>query len=205
LKKTAPRRTKASDSDVIWAATHRLPVQALLLKLYRLTRTPRAREIPARASVLSFAVGAAFSLWRAVLLLHDGQEQGTIDEAEGEFLQCLVQDNAIGYYQEQKTFAWTGRYYLNSAMLRLAKLDAARLRRAGFPAVPGIEAVREYVETAYDARAKADLRAAWLVAFKFTEKVCAALKRSATAPNKRMQLTKRGTLAGARAPRAARH
>lgn len=76
-------------------------------------------------------VGAAFSLWRAVFLCHDGNELNErLEPNAKKFLRRVIIRNTIGFNDDMDARAWTGGYYINNALFRLGLRTTARPKHA---------------------------------------------------------------------------
>lgn len=73
-------------------------------------------------------VGAAFSLWRSAFLREGDSNWDKAGAHAYAALEFLLKDNAFGYQQEKRCFAWLVSLYLNNAEYRVA-LAATRMRR----------------------------------------------------------------------------
>ncbi len=72
------------------------------------------------------ALGAAFSLWRAVFLLVKKEQQDDaidkLDSAAKRFLEQIIRTNAIGFNDDLKLRAWSSTYYVDNARYRIIEL-----------------------------------------------------------------------------------
>jgi hypothetical protein len=114
----------ASTEDLTWLVEQRSKNQTFLLDLCTFGKTNEEHLIQDSDSrtAFQFLVGAAFSLWRAVFLAESETDSKVLLDQSTKFLETLVADNAIGYYQDKSMKAWTAGYYLNNAYFRLAEV-----------------------------------------------------------------------------------
>jgi hypothetical protein len=111
-------------SDREWLVDRRNKIQTLLLDL--LSRFPSPTILPTlTARSWQVALGAAFSLWRAVFLMLPETAArtlaGPLPDAKT-FLEKLIDSNAIGFSDEKMSSVWASGYYLNNASFRIEKL-----------------------------------------------------------------------------------
>jgi len=121
----------ANLSGLEFRVAARNEIQSFLLKLFR-----EMQKTSSRVSVehmnLQLALGAAFSLWRAVFLMplpdveHDPETKGLNAQR---FLETVVETNAISFTDDRKHREWIAGYYLNNARYRLAELGGASVER----------------------------------------------------------------------------
>jgi len=105
----------APDTDLRWLVDRRNTIQSLLLRLLEIKPQPTRGE-------WQFLVGAAFSLWRAVFLVHEEDVDGgdnIVEETTEKLLRRVIETNAIGFNDDRTLHAWSGGYYVNNAFLRL--------------------------------------------------------------------------------------
>lgn len=120
-----------------WLVAARSHIQSLLLLMHQ-----RWDELPAGRRHL--ALGAMFSLWRAVFLLAEREIEEPIDPRTGgslhslklrnehfdpaaqEFLLKLIRHNAINFSDDLKFASWTASYYISDATLRIKELGSRR-------------------------------------------------------------------------------
>lgn len=69
-------------------------------------------------------VAIAFSLWRAAFLADKASERGEVFKAGRDFLEKVIEDNAIGFTQDKNSRAWTFNYYTRNARSALEHLHA---------------------------------------------------------------------------------
>jgi hypothetical protein len=105
------------DGGLEWLVDARNKCQTLMLRLYRnWTTLPSFRR--------QAAVGAVFSLWRAVFLLIREHDQSIThaDEAAQKFLARVIRRNTIGFSDDLTMRSWSGVYYVENAMFRVSQL-----------------------------------------------------------------------------------
>lgn len=114
-----------NSNDKDWLVESRSRIQCLLLELYKFLKDNRGKLVQRKfeRSVFGLLVGTAFSLWRAAFLVSQADRDwpNILKQAE-DFLDILVEDNAINYPQDKKTRNWTVGYYLNNARYRLVRV-----------------------------------------------------------------------------------
>lgn len=72
--------------------------------------------------VFHLLLGANFSLWRAAPLIKtDARSMDEVDKNAFDFLEKLIEDNAINYTQDKAMSSWSEGYYLNNARYRLLR------------------------------------------------------------------------------------
>jgi hypothetical protein len=104
-----------------WLVDARNNSQSLMLRLLQ-------RWDHLDANKRRVALGAAFSLWRAVfLLVKRGQDEPPIDmvdKAAKQFLEKVIRTNAIGFSDDlsNRNRAWSSSYYVENAMYRITAL-----------------------------------------------------------------------------------
>jgi hypothetical protein len=67
-------------------------------------------------------VAVTFSLWRAVFLADATSDWDSVLADAATFLEKLVRDNSIGYFDDWNNRSWSFVYYLNNARFRLKEL-----------------------------------------------------------------------------------
>jgi hypothetical protein len=142
-----------------WLVERRSEVQGLLLELHTFLQMHRGtldkNELDRAAAEL--LVGAAFSLWRAVVLFDAHRDiQIVLDDAE-DFLDKLLRDNMVDYEREHRMKPWTVGYYLNNARFRL---DAV-VNKIG----PDLDMFREFRALHEAGMTHAEARDSWQVLF----------------------------------------
>jgi hypothetical protein len=101
-----------------WLVNARNNMQSLLLRLFQ-------RWDSLSSTQRHTALGAAFSLWRAVFLLVRRAENESLDRADiaaKAFLERVTRTNAIGFADDLRNRSWTGAYYVENAMHRITEL-----------------------------------------------------------------------------------
>lgn len=94
-----------NSNDKDWLVESRSRIQCLLLELYKFLKDNRGKLVQRKfeRSVFGLLVGTAFSLWRAAFLVSQADRDwpNILKQAE-DFLDILVEDNAINYPQDKK-------------------------------------------------------------------------------------------------------
>ncbi len=67
-------------------------------------------------------VGAVFSLWRAVPLVHTSHEPENIVDSSARYLERVVRHNAITYGDDDAQRPWAFGYYMGNARYRLSEV-----------------------------------------------------------------------------------
>lgn len=118
------KKEKAEIEHLEWLVARRSEIQSLALRLLILRKDRRfATKRAAQGSgTLDLMIGVVYSLWRAVFLAHAKREGKNIPDGAMNFLQTLIEDNAIGYAQEQKHRNWTVGFYVNNAKYRFREI-----------------------------------------------------------------------------------
>lgn len=117
--------------DLIWLVASRNEIQSLLLELYnqRPEVDPRNGGFnEQRLKQWNLLVGVAFSLWRAVFLVVDADDEGRDPTKVGTnaqtFLLKVIKANSITFGDDVSTHGWSSGYYLNNARYRIKSLLA---------------------------------------------------------------------------------
>lgn len=135
-----------------WLIESRSKSQSLLLDLYAFLTDKQSRleNEDFERSVFGLLVGAAFSLWRAVFLVGADRKWTSVLEKAKDFLEIVIEDNAINYPQDKKTRSWTVGYYLNNARYRVARVSrkyAAHDIYRHLPSMTQLEALEDIHES----------------------------------------------------------
>jgi hypothetical protein len=81
---------------------------------------------PKRLQYWHWLVGTGFSLWRAVFLVLEADEEGRDAQHVGknaeQFLLKVIRANSITFGDDVVTHAWSSGYYLNNARYRVKRL-----------------------------------------------------------------------------------
>lgn len=123
-----PNITQRHLEHLQWLVKNRNRAQYTLLSLYKfIEKKSKDKELIGNKLFRQFAglmAGAGFSLWRAIFLIHENEEEEKINiqHHEMEFLRTIIRDNAIGYRQDAACNLWTSRYYINNAAFRLVSI-----------------------------------------------------------------------------------
>jgi hypothetical protein len=83
-------------------------------------------------SIVTLCIGATFSLWRAVPLVHERKSPVANVKVGREYLDEIVNHNAITYGVDTRSRDWAFGYYLNNARFRIAEICSERFSRS-FP------------------------------------------------------------------------
>ncbi len=111
-----------------WLVAARKDCQSLLLRLLKQWETlPTFRR--------DEALGAAFSLWRAVFLLirEPAQEQAvqSVDSHAKKLLEKLIRTNTISFGDDLGSRRWSSNYYVENAVSRIKKLTGHEFEAYG--------------------------------------------------------------------------
>ena len=103
-----------------WLVAARNEIQELLLLLH-----DKWDSIPPNDR--QWALGAAFSLWRAVFLIYSETAQRSLrepalDQHARKYLLKVIETNAIGFGDDRDARSWTGGYYVNDAIFRVREI-----------------------------------------------------------------------------------
>jgi hypothetical protein len=138
---------------------NRMLVQAIALELLKLIRGREdfiANHVIHRRIVM-LCVGAAFSLWRAVPLVHVNRRPLDNVLASGDYLEQIVRHNSITHKDDDKSRAWSFGFYLSNARYRIKEICSDEICREwpeGRRALESLglrEAVTEQRQMNYDA------------------------------------------------------
>jgi hypothetical protein len=169
----------ASQDNLAWLVEQRSENQALLLDLCTFGREKSQQLVQSESArtIFHLLVGAAFSLWRAVFLAERETDPKVLLDQSQTFLETLVADNAIGYYQDKKMQAWSAGYYLNNAYFRLAEVIEV-LNREGITLHAGSvpEEFKQFEECDRRGMVSNDRRRAWEVGHAAAAKALALLQ-----------------------------
>jgi|GEM_PF-1873136 len=106
-----------------WVVQSRHSNQLCALKLlslfYEHEERWKTKKLSRAAQDLS---AVAFSLWRAAFLAEKSGRRASVFEHGKTFLERVVEDNAISYPQDKKSFEWTFNYYTRNARSSLTIL-----------------------------------------------------------------------------------
>jgi hypothetical protein len=125
----AKAKAKAKKNSIVdnlnWLVKHRSHNQETSLALFKALSEHSVR-LKGNAILAGPGVtltGASFSLWRAVFLADNTDQDVHRFEDAFKFLEVLISNNAISYAQDRKSREWTFHYYLNNARFRLEILQ----------------------------------------------------------------------------------
>jgi hypothetical protein len=110
-----------------WAIDSRARNQKCCFRLLGLFETYsdkwQARRYSQEAQDL---LAVAFSLWRAAFLADKTGKRSEVFADAREFLEKIIEDNAISYPQDRKSKEWTFNYYTRNARYALQHLHGLR-------------------------------------------------------------------------------
>jgi hypothetical protein len=103
-----------------WLVEARNEIQGLMFRLHQ-------RWDVLDESARQFALGAAFSLWRAVFLIADHDVERRLDNPDLDahakrFLERVIRTNAINFVDDLRFQEWSSGYYVNNARYRVTEL-----------------------------------------------------------------------------------
>lgn len=102
-----------------WVIDRRSKVQMMLLRLYKLVRTPAPAEDQAyRDRLIDDFIAAAFSLWRAIFLVDQARDAKSVQQAHERFLRTVISTNTVTFSDDRNTSSWSATYYLENASHR---------------------------------------------------------------------------------------
>src|ERR1700733_7920587 len=106
-----------------WAVNSRARNQSCAVQLLTLFRQHEARwKTKKWSGAAQDLLSVSFSLWRAAFLADKtGQRSEVLDDAI-EFLENIIEDNAISYPQDKRSKEWTFNYYTRNARAALENL-----------------------------------------------------------------------------------
>lgn len=105
--------------DFDWLVEHRCNVQQLALRLYRLGEQPIVANHKDLLHTYTLFVGTMFSLWRSVFLALDKRTPEEMRTNAHMMLGIVIETNAIGFPQDQRTQQFTAGYYNSNSWYRL--------------------------------------------------------------------------------------
>lgn len=106
-----------------WAILARNSNQRTCLRLLRLfDRYPNLWKSKVRAAAAQDLVSVGFSLWRAAFLAEKTGLRSEVFSHGRNFLEQMIEDNAIAYFQDKKSREWTFNYYTRNAKSALQRL-----------------------------------------------------------------------------------
>jgi hypothetical protein len=106
-----------------WAVNSRAKNQQCAIRLLILFREHEARwKTKKWSGAAQDLLSVSFSLWRSAFLADKtGQRSEVFDDAT-EFLENIIEDNAISYPQDKRSKEWTFNYYTRNARAALENL-----------------------------------------------------------------------------------
>jgi hypothetical protein len=111
--------------DLDWLVAARNEIQSLMLDLYKQRAIALSATDRTQSRRWQLGIGAAFSLWRAVLLVNpEDVDRRVIVTAEesAAFLHKIITTNPVAFGDENNRRELTGWYYMNNARFRLSEL-----------------------------------------------------------------------------------
>lgn len=106
---------EVTDERLRWLIVSRSRIQQLSARVLFLLKA----ESTSNVHNLGLAVGACFSLWRAVFLAdHESSHEDTI-EAGIEYLEKVIRLNTITFSDDISMRGWAFGFYLNNARFRI--------------------------------------------------------------------------------------
>jgi hypothetical protein len=104
-----------------WLVKRRSEIQELVLEIHTFS-CQNPKTVKDNWAQFSLFLGTGFSLWRAVFYSdHEFEKNVTIDHAQ-DFFTTVIDENAIGFSQENRNRSWTVGYYLNNSVYRMYRL-----------------------------------------------------------------------------------
>jgi hypothetical protein len=131
-----------------WLVQRRKLAQRLIHDIYTLLNDDDLRRKieadRAASSIFGYFVGIVFCLWRAVFLVDAKRDSwpAILNAARG-FLSRVVERNAIGFDAELDERIWTVGFYVNSARLRLYRVEQKYPALSGAPAFADLSQHRD--------------------------------------------------------------
>jgi len=106
-----------------WAILARATNQKTCLKLLRLfDKYSSLWKTKDRAAAAQDLVSVGFSLWRAAFLAEKTGLRSEVFSHGRQFLEKMIEDNAIAYVQDKSSREWTFNYYTRNARSSLQRL-----------------------------------------------------------------------------------
>lgn len=115
---------KSADLEHLeWAVESRARNQRCAVSLLRLFVEHEARwKTKKWARAAQDLLSVSFSLWRAAFLADKKGQRAAVFSNGVEFLEKIIEDNAISYIQDRKCKNWTFNYYTRTARASLTQL-----------------------------------------------------------------------------------
>jgi hypothetical protein len=116
-------------SDLAAIIEDRARVQTLCLSLLTVLKSneQRVADDAMLRRIAMLCAGAAFSLWRAVPLVHQGRTPVQGVQTTVSYLEQIVRHNTITYGDDDRSRAWSFGYYLSNARYRIEQLCTGEL------------------------------------------------------------------------------
>jgi hypothetical protein len=175
------------NKDLTWLVQQRCKIQDLLLALYQFDQFLAQEQRERYHDVFGLLVGIAFSLWRAVFLSVPTRTMEQVTGHATRLLLILIETNAIGFPQDQRTEQWMAGYYTNNAEFRLHALAIDDIAWGVLAPVASVED-RQFFERHHsgqqDHYAETSILETWVSAFEGAER-CFALLRNRKAHDER--------------------
>lgn len=107
-----------------WAIESRVQNQRCAVRLLRLFMEYEEQWKTKRwASAAEGLLSVSFSLWRAAFLADKTAKRAAVFSHAMDFLEKIIEDNAISYVQDRKCNEWTFNYYTRNARTALETLN----------------------------------------------------------------------------------
>lgn len=107
-----------------WAIDSRARNQRCALKLLKLFKEHSKQwSTKAWSRAAQELLAASFSLWRAAFLADKTAKRAEVFQDAIEFLEKIIEDNAISYAQDKQCKEWTFNYYTKNARAALIALN----------------------------------------------------------------------------------
>ncbi len=85
-------------------------------------RQARLSENEFERRIVMCCVGATFALWRAVPLVHTGDQPRDAVQAAEKYLDTIVRTNAITYGDDDRERVWSFGFYMGNARYRISEI-----------------------------------------------------------------------------------
>jgi len=106
-----------------WAVESRAKNQTCALRLLTIFRQHEARwKTKKWSGAAQDLLSVSFSLWRAAFLADKTGRRAEVFADATEFLEYVIEDNAISYPQDKRSREWTFNYYTKNARAALETL-----------------------------------------------------------------------------------
>jgi hypothetical protein len=119
-------RLHVDEGGLPWLVVARNEIQTLMPDLHTAWKgfdKPEQRQ---------WAVGVAFSLWRAAFLIYPADTERSLRGADVTghahgFLQRVIETNSITFGDDRAFQSWSEGYYVNNALFRIRAMDGTNL------------------------------------------------------------------------------